>query len=153
MQPASTMDCHPVQRHRWANKADSTAWRVGGRSPFSSAAKRSRMPGVQNPHWLAPVATKASTQRSLRSGSSPSTVVTARPDTRRSGVTQATRAEPSTQTVQQPHWPWGLHPSLTERQPRSSRRASSREAPSSPTVTVAPFKAKVTAGAATWSLS
>ena len=75
------------------------------------------MPGVQNPHWLAPVATKASTQRSLRSGSSPSTVVTARPATRRSGVTQATRAEPSTQTVQQPHWPWGLHPSLTERTP------------------------------------
>jgi hypothetical protein len=42
--------------------------------------------------------------------------------TRRTGVTQATRGAPSTQTVQQPHWPWGLHPSLTERTAQSSRR-------------------------------
>ena len=28
------------------------------------------------------------------------------------GVTQATRGAPSTHTVQHPHWPWGLQPSL-----------------------------------------
>ena len=32
-------------------------------------------------------------------------------------MTQATRGEPSTQTVQHPHWPWGLQPSFTERRP------------------------------------
>ena len=69
----------------------------------SSAARRRTMPGVQKPHWLAPVATKAAAQRSRCAGGSPSTVVTRRPATRRSGVTQATRGEPSTQTVQQPH--------------------------------------------------
>ena len=42
-------------------------------------------------------------------------MVTSRPSSRRTGVTQATRGAPSTQTVQQPHWPWGLQPSLTER--------------------------------------
>ena len=61
------------------------------------------MPGVQNPHWLAPVATKAAAQRSRCDAGIPSKVVTLRPATRRSGVTQATRGRPSTQTVQQPH--------------------------------------------------
>ena len=51
-------------------------------------------------------------------GSSPSIVVTSRPATRRTGVTHDTRGSPSTQTVQQPHWPCGLQPSLTERQPQ-----------------------------------
>ena len=57
-------------------------------------------------------------------GSSPSMVVTPRPATRRTGVTQETRGEPSTHTVQQPHWPWGLQPSLGDRHPSCSRRAS-----------------------------
>jgi hypothetical protein len=61
------------------------------------------MPGVQNPHWLAPAAANAFTKPLYVAGSRPFTVVTARPLTRRSGVTQATRAEPSTRTVQQPH--------------------------------------------------
>ena len=103
---------------------------------------------MQKPHWLAPVATKASTQRCRRSSGNPSTVVTERPATRRTGVTHATRGAPSTQTVQQPHWPWGLQPSLTERQPQSSRRASSSEVPSSPTETVRPLRTKATAGVA-----
>ena len=46
---------------------------------------------------------------------------------RRTGVTQATRGKPSTHTVQHPHCPCGLQPSLTERQPSSSRSASRRE--------------------------
>ena len=61
------------------------------------------MPGVQKPHWLAPVAMKAATQRSRRSSAQPSSVVTERPATRRTGVTQETRAAPSTHTVQHPH--------------------------------------------------
>ena len=47
----------------------------------------------------------------------PSSVVTCRPASRRTGVTHATRGAPSTHTVQHPHWPWGLHPSLAERMP------------------------------------
>ena len=54
------------------------------------ADSRTTMPGVQNPHWLAPAAVNAAAQRSA--SSRPSTVVTSRPATRRAGVTQATRA-------------------------------------------------------------
>jgi len=86
-----------------------------------------RIPGVQNPHWLAPALRKASAQRVRSSGSNPSTVVTDRPATRLTAVTQATRAASSTHTVQHPHWPWGLHPSLTEWQRNCSRSASRRE--------------------------
>ena len=96
------------------------------------------MPGVQNPHWLPPVATKAAAQRSRTSASSPSTVSTDRPATRRAGVTQATRGAPSTSTVQHPHWPWGLQPSFTEWRPRSSRSTSSSDVPRSGTSTSTP---------------
>ncbi len=49
----------PVQRHRWAASARSTS--VGAVRPCaSSAAARTTMPGVQNPHCEPPVATKAS---------------------------------------------------------------------------------------------
>ena len=130
--PASTIDCHPVQRQRCASRADSTAWRVGAALPPSRAARRNTMPGVQKPHWLAPLATKASTQRALSEGGRPSTVVTERPATRRSAVTHATRAAPSIQTVQHPHCPWGLHPSLTEWHRNCSRSASSRDVPRRP---------------------
>jgi len=63
------------------------------------------IPGVQKPHWLAPVAQKALAHARRWSSGRPSTVVTVRPATRRAGVTQATRGAPSTNTVQQPHWP------------------------------------------------
>ena len=129
---ASTMDCQPVQRHRWASSAASTSRRVGGvpaRRP-SRAARRMTMPGVQKPHWLAPAATKAATQRSRERRRRTLEGGHRRPATRRTGVTQATRGAPSTHTVQQPHWPWGLQPSLTERHPSSSRSASRREIPS-----------------------
>jgi hypothetical protein len=85
------------------------------------------IPGVQNPHWLAPVAHMVSAQRPRTAASRPSTVVTDRPASRRTGVTQATRGLPSTSTVQQPHWPCGLQPSLTEWQRSCSRSASRRE--------------------------
>ena len=112
------------------------------------------MPGVQKPHWLAPLAAKASTQRALSDGGRPSTVVTERPATRRNAVTQATRAAPSIQTVQHPHCPWGLQPSLTEWQRNCSRSASRREVPcSSTTATAAPLREKVTAEAVEVSLS
>ena len=87
------------------------------------------MPGVQKPHWLAPVSQNASAQRSRTSSGRPSTVVIVRPATRRTGVTQATRGWPSTRTVQQPHCPCGLQPSLGERRPRSSRSTSSSDTP------------------------
>ncbi len=102
------------------------------------------MPGVQNPHWLAPAAVKASAQAARSASSMPSRVVTARPVTRRAGVTHATRGWPSTSTVQQPHWPWGEQPSLGLRIPRRSRSTSSSDAPSSATATGRP---------STWKLS
>ena len=108
------------------------------------------IPGVQNPHWLAPVAAKASAHIVATSGSSPSTVVTRRPATRRRGVTQATRGAPSTSTVQHPHWPWGEQPSLADRAPRWSRRASSRVIPSSATSTSRPSTSSRTTPARTW---
>ncbi len=52
------------------------------------------MPGVQKPHWLAPVAQNASAHRSTAPAGRPSTVVTTRPAARRAGVTQATRGLP-----------------------------------------------------------
>jgi hypothetical protein len=136
---ASTMVCQPVHRQRWAARAERTE-----REPAAPARgmSRMRMPGVQKPHWLAPAATKASAQRSRSSGSTPSRVVTERPATRRAGVTQATRGRPSTQTVQQPHWPWGLQPSLTERQEKRWRRRSSSELSSSSAATGSPFRVK-----------
>ena len=80
----------------------------------SAAATRTRIPGVQKPHCEPPVATKRAASRSRTAASRPSTVVTARPSTRVAGVTHATRGSPSTSTVQQPHCPWGAHPSFTE---------------------------------------
>ena len=95
---ASAIVFHPVQRHRCASSARSTSSRVA-----SSAARRITMPGVQNPHWLRARRTNASAKRRCVAASSPSTVVTSRPATRRTGVTQATRGDPSTHTVQHPH--------------------------------------------------
>jgi len=100
------------------------------------------IPGVQKPHWLAPVEAKAAAHRSA--SGSPSTVVTDRPATRAAGVTQATRGAPSTSTVQQPHCPCGLHPSFTDRTPRRSRRASSSDDPSSGTISGRPLSLKAT---------
>ena len=123
--------CQPVQRHRWASSAWSTVARPAAGRPAARAASRTTIPGVQNPHWLAPVAQNALAQRPRSAASRPSMVVTARPATRRAGVTHATRGCPSTRTVQQPHWPCGLQPSLGEWSPSRSRSTSSSEAPSS----------------------
>ncbi len=106
--------------------------------PGSRADSRMTIPGVQKPHWLPPQPTSARVHRSTTSAGSPSSVVTSRPPRRRTGVTHATRGEPSTHTVQQPHWPCGLHPSLADRTPTCSRNTSSREDPSSATSTSAP---------------
>ena len=114
----STIVCQPVHRHRWADNARCTSSSVASGFLFSSPARRTTMPGVQKPHWLPPVAQKASPQRWRAALGSPSSVVIARPRIRRVGVTQATRGWSSTRTVQQPHWPWGLQPSLAERLPR-----------------------------------
>ncbi len=119
--------------------ASSTAVRRAPR-----AASRMMIPGVQKPHWLAPVSLKARAHSSRTAGSSPSSVVTARPATRRTGVTQATRAAPSIHTVQQPHCPWGLQPSLGVLLPRRSRSASRSEIPSSSTTTRSPSTVKRT---------
>ena len=96
------------------------------------------IPGVQKPHWLAPVAQNASAQVERSSGARPAIVVMRRPATRRTGVTHATRGEPSTSTVQHPHWPCGLHPSFGVRAPTWSRSASRSEPADSGTTTTSP---------------
>ena len=105
------------------------------------------IPGVQNPHWLAPTAVNAWAHLWRNPGSRPSRVVTSRPATRRAGVTHATRAAPSTQTVQHPHWPWGLHPSLGVRRPKRWRRTSRSESPTSGTSTSIPSTRRESVGA------
>ncbi len=134
---ASTIGCQPVQRHRWAASARCTAagWR---RASGVSAATRMMIPGVQKPHCDAPASANVAVHASA--SGRPASVVTSRPAARASGVTQATRGWPSIQTVQQPHWPWGLQPSLGVRAPRRSRSASRREAPSSATSTGRPSR-------------
>jgi hypothetical protein len=59
------------------------------------------IPGVQKPHWLPPLVQNAAAHWSA--SARPSIVVTARPATRVTGVTHATRGWPSTHTVQHPH--------------------------------------------------
>ena len=68
---ASRIVRQPVQRHRWASSACSTAawsapgpWRAGPRAGTT-------MPGVQNPHWLAPVAQNASAHAVAAVGGEP----------------------------------------------------------------------------------
>jgi len=101
------------------------------------------MPGVQKPHCDPPVLTNAAAARSRTSASRPSTVVTDRPATRDSGVTQATRGSPSTSTVQHPHWPCGAQPSFTESRPSRSRRTSSNDSsPGAVTSTSLPLQMK-----------
>ena len=99
------------------------------------------MPGVQNPHWSAPVAAKAAAYRSRSSAGRPSSVVTALPSTRSSPIEQLTTGLPSTSTVQHPHWPDGEQPSLGLVTSSSSRRAASR-CGWSPTSTGAPLSVK-----------
>ena len=54
-------------------------------------AKRQMIPGGQKPHWLPPAAANASAHRARVSSGRPSSVVTDRPATRRTGVTHDTR--------------------------------------------------------------
>ena len=133
---ASRMVCQPVQRQRWASRAWSTA-AARAVPAAADAARRTMMPGRAEPALAGPGRGERASP-SARRPSRPSTVVTCRPATRRAGVTQATRAWPSTRTVQQPHWPCGLQPSLAERTPSRSRSASSNEHPSSGTSTARP---------------
>jgi hypothetical protein len=87
---------------------------------------RMTMPGVQNPHWSAPVAAKAAAYRSRSAASRPSSVVTVLPATRSRVRLQLTTGLPSIRTVQQPHWPDGEQPSLGLVTSSSSRSAASR---------------------------
>ena len=50
-----------------------------------SASRRTMMPGVQNPHWLAPVAAEGLGPHAARVAACPPTVVIDRPATRRAG--------------------------------------------------------------------
>ena len=85
------------------------------------------IPGVQKPHWLAPVARERVASIVLGRGVEALERRDLGPPTRATGVTHATRGAPSTRTVQHPHWPWGLHPSFAEVMCSWSRNRSSSE--------------------------
>src|SRR5579872_272627 len=137
---ASRILAYPVQRQRWAPRWRAASSRARS-APFlsSSAFSRTTMPGVQKPHWSAPVAENASAKRRRSSGAMPSRVVTERPSTRSSPSEQAMIALPSRRTVQQPHWPDGEQPSFGEVTSSSSRSAERRWG-CSPTSTSRPFR-------------
>ena len=102
---------------------------------------RTTMPGVQKPHCNPPQAMKLSANVSRSSSEKPSSVRTLLPAAFSAGIAQETTARSSTITVQHPHCPVGLHPSLGEMSPQLSRSTSSSETPSSiSTARLLPFK-------------
>src|ERR1044071_512349 len=92
---------------------------------------RTTIPGVQKPHCKPPAAIKLSANVSRSSSLKPSRVRIDLPATLFAGTAQDTTALPSTITVQHPHWPVGLQPSLGDRIPHRSRRSSSSDIPPS----------------------
>ena len=103
---------------------------VGGRALGPEALESADDPRRAEPALAGPGGAERGRPAAPRVlGASPSTVVIARPATRRAGVTHATRGWPSTSTVQHPHWPCGLQPSLGDRRPSVSRSTSSSEPP------------------------
>ena len=133
------MVLQPVHRHRWAESdaPKSSAVRVWlslyeGGQPHDD-------PGSAEPALACTgVAERTGPGRSERGIHSVERCHRDGPVTLRAGVTQETRGLPSIHTVQHPHWPWGLHPSLALRRPRRSRSTSRSGAPSSATVTHVP---------------
>src|ERR1700691_1065858 len=94
---------HPVHLQRWAEREVAKSCSVACGLLSTKAARRMMIPGVQNPHWLAPPSLNAPAQAALSEGPIRWSVVTTRPATRLAGVTQDTRGLPSIHTVQQPH--------------------------------------------------
>ena len=112
--------------------ADAATVTVPGMYPSIQAAVQNAPDGsiieVAPGHYHGQVVLENDTRSLTLRGdpANPSTVVIDRPATRRTGVTHATRGSPSTSTVQQPHCPWGLQPSLADRTSSGPRNASSR---------------------------
>ena len=121
---ASTMVRQPVQRHRWASRAAldvvvagvGPARLEGGQPHDDPRGAEAALAGARRGEGLGPPGAHVA-GRARRGWSPP------RPATRRAGVTQATRGAPSTHTVQHPHWPWGLQPSLARPAARGARAA------------------------------
>ena len=88
---ASTIVLHPVHRTGGPQSEVATSSSVARGFLSTSSASRMMIPGVQKPHWLAPVSVNDSVQIDRKASSMPSNVVTRRPCTRRAGVTHETR--------------------------------------------------------------
>ncbi len=73
--------------------------------------------------------TKARAVSSRSAAETPSRVSTDLPSHFSAAVAQVTLAAPSMMARQQPHWPCGWQPSLSDLMPHRSRRASSRDSP------------------------
>ena len=88
---------------------------------------RDSWPGMQNPHWAAPVSRNAcwSGASAPSPAARPSTVVTRAPSASIASTRHESTLRPSSRTVQAPHSPTRQH-SLVPVSPRSSRRTSSR---------------------------
>ena len=99
------------------------------------------MPGMQKPHWTAPLDPNAKTKASFSLTDSPSTVRMLLPSALFVVRTHDFTARPSTMIVHVPHAP-SEHPSLTEYSLRSSLRYLSRGLSSSVVLTT-PFTVNV----------
>ena len=91
-----------MQRQRLGVSAFSISLRLGSGVRLISALACMTMPGMQKPHWMPPLATKARAKACWRNSSSPSVVVTTPPATFFMGVTQESTALPLRSTVQAP---------------------------------------------------
>ena len=160
LEPAAARSRRPPARCRIRGRRDRLADRVPARAAAEVRGERAVDvdSGSDRPSRAAPPPARRSracrtrtanrpwrrTRRrgvAYRRGRGPSTVVTdavRRPAS--TGVTHATRAAPSTSTVQHPHWPWGAQPSFTDTTPSRSRRTESSDSPgAASTVTSAPL--------------
>ena len=138
---ASTIFLYPVQRQTFPRSACLISGRVGLEFRSSKAFALRSMPGVQNPHWMAPLSTKA---RCSGCGSwnvpMPSMVLICRPSIWDTFVTQDLVGVPSISTVHEPHAP-SPQPSLAPVRPNSSRKTSMSLRPGSPQkATLAPLR-------------
>ncbi|OPZ77026.1 MAG: hypothetical protein BWY79_01348 [Actinobacteria bacterium ADurb.Bin444] len=126
---ASTILAYPVQRHRFPAMASRISGSEGLEFRDSKAVALTTNPGVQKPHWIAPLATKASWRGvSPPSADNPSMVVISRFSTSPTNTRHELRGWPSMRTIQAPHSP-SPHPSLAPVRPRRSRRQNSRVSP------------------------
>src|SRR5450830_1615063 len=95
---------------------------------------------MQKPHCTAPAEENEVATSSRSAAATPSSVRMVLPAALSAGMAQVTFGCPSMSARQQPHCPWGWHPSLSDAIPQRSRNISSSDSPRrTSTCRAAPF--------------